>query len=65
MRRRQDGFLIFKYRQRSPLDVAPALALERDNRDRHRHQRGSSRPAPRLVINVDHRIVGIISLCVS
>ncbi len=26
-----------------------------------RHQRGQSRPAPRLVINVDHRIVGIIS----
>jgi hypothetical protein len=29
-------FLIFKNRQRAPLDVAPALALERDNRDRHR-----------------------------
>jgi hypothetical protein len=47
----------------------PSLATEKDNRDRHRdssstgitatgtqtcHQRGSPRPALRLVINVDH-----------
>ena len=42
------------------------LAMEMDNRWKWKgiitgNGKGQSRPAPRLVINVDHRIVGIIS----
>jgi hypothetical protein len=46
-------FLIFNSRQRSPSDVAPCFWCKRNSVE--------SRPTPRLVTNVDHRIVGIIA----